>query len=138
MLSKVFKDLYDQGVLIFLDVDNYVVNNVDIDVDIFSDRQKFLQMYTDEVDIGWIYCYTKDLDDVITTIKEDTCCMVEFGFNSTTEKKTMNLGRILTNTLIKYKFMAQWNEKAIKEKKISTVITVEDLPENIKDLINIE
>lgn len=138
MLSKVFKDLYDQGVLIFLDVDNYVVNNVDIDVDIFSDRQKFLQMYTDEVDIGWIYCYTKDLDDVITTIKEDTCCMVEFGFNSTTEKKTMNLGRILTNTLIKYKFMAQWNEKAIKEKKISTVITVEDLPENIKDLINVE
>ena len=135
MLSKVFKKLYDQDVLIFLDTDNYVTNNTDIDVEIFSTREKFLEVYTEPVELGWIFAYTKNINDVISTIKEDTCYLVEFGFNSDTEKKALEVGRLLTNSLIEFKFLAQWNERAIKEHKISTVITAEDLPENIQELI---
>jgi len=136
MLSTVFKELYDLGVLIFLDTDNYVINNdADIDVECFANRKKFLEMYTDPIKVGWVFVYTKSFDDVISTIKEDTCCLIEFGFNSDTEKKALEVGRLLTNSLIKNKFMAQWTEKAVKEHKVSTVITSEDLPENVQELI---
>jgi hypothetical protein len=47
----------------------------------------------------------------------------------------LEVGRLLTNSLIKNKFMAQWTEKAVKEHKVSTVITSEDLPENVQELI---
>jgi hypothetical protein len=135
MLSTVFKELYDLGVLIFLDTDNYVINNADIDVECFTNRKKFLEMYTDPIKVGWVFVYTKSFDDVISTIKEDTCYLIEFGFNSDTEKKALEVGRLLTNSLIKNKFMAQWTEKAVKEHKVSTVITSEDLPENVQELI---
>jgi hypothetical protein len=135
MLSTVFKELYDLGVLIFLDTDNYVINNADIDVECFANRKKFLEMYTDPIEVGWVFVYTKSFDDVISTIKEDTCYLIEFGFNSDTEKKALEVGRLLTNSLIKNKFMAQWTEKAVKEHKVSTVITSEDLPENVQELI---
>lgn len=136
MLQSVFKELYDQGILIFLDTDNYVTNNTDSDTDIFVDREKFLEIFTDPIDQGWIFCYTLNFDDVLTTLKEDTCCLVEFGFNSDTEKKALEVGRALVNTLAKFKFMAHWDERALKEHKISTVITVEDLPQSVQDLID--
>jgi hypothetical protein len=135
MLSTVFKELYDLGVLIFLDTDNYVINNAVIDVECFANRKKFLGMYTYPIKVGWVFVYTKSFDDVISTIKEDTCYLIEFGFNSDTEKKALEVGRLLTNSLIKNKFMAQWTEKAVKEHKVSTVITSEDLPENVQELI---
>lgn len=136
MLSTVFKELYDLGVLIFLDTDNYVINNADIDVECFANRKKFLEMYTEPIEVGWVFVYTKSFDEVISTIKEDTCYLIEFGFNSDTEKKALEVGRLLTNSLIKNKFMAQWTEKAVKEHKVSTVITSEDLPENVQELID--
>lgn len=136
MLHSVFKDLFDQGILIFLDTENYVTNNADIDVAIFADREKFLEMYTEPVEQGWIFSYTQDLKEVLKTIKEDTCCIVEFGFNSTTEKKALEVGRELVSVLGSFKFMAHWDEKkALKEHKISTVITMEDLPPSIQELI---
>jgi hypothetical protein len=135
MLSTVFKELYDLGVLIFLDTDKYVINNAVIDVECFANRKKFLEMYTEPIEVGWVFVYTKSFDEVISTIKEDTCYLIEFGFNSDTEKKALEVGRLLTNSLIKNKFMAQWTEKAVKEHKVSTVITSEDLPENVQELI---
>jgi hypothetical protein len=136
MLQSVFKELYDQGILIFLDTDNYVTNNNDIDIEIFTIREKFLQIYTDPIEQGWIFCYTNNLKDVLTTLQEDTCCLIEFGFNSNTEKKALDVGRALVSTLTKFKFMAHWDERALKEHKISTVITAEDLPQPIQDLID--
>lgn len=136
MLQSVFKELYDQGILIFLDTDNYVTNNVDSEPDIFADREKFLEIYTDPIEQGWIFCHTLNFNEVLTTLKEDTCCLIEFGFNSDTEKKALEVGRSLVNTLAKFKFMAHWDERALKEHKISTVITVEDLPSNVQDLID--
>jgi len=145
MLQHVFKELYEQGILIFLDNDNYVTNNSDIsnyvsvygdtELSFLVDRAKFSQLYTEPVEQGWIFCYTKNLNDVLTTLKEDTCYLVEFGFNSDTEKKALDVGRALTNALKTNKFMANWNEKALKEHKVSTVITVEDLPESVQELI---
>lgn len=136
MLQSVFKELYDQGILIFLNTDNYVTNNTDIECDVFADKEKFLQKYTEPVEKGWIYCYTLNLDEVLETLTEDTCCLIEYGFNSDTEKKALEIGRLLVNTLTKFKFMAHWDERALKEHKISTVITVEDLPPSIQDLLD--
>ena len=137
MLHSVFKELYDQGILIFLDPTNYVTNNdPTTSVEKFTNREKFLEDCADNAEPGWIFCYTSNLNEVLSTIKEDTCCLIEFGFNATTEKKALEVGRNLVNTLSKYKFMAHWDERALKEHKISTVITVEDLPENIQDLID--
>lgn len=136
MLQSVFKELYDQGILIFLNTENYVTNNSCIDVKIFRDRNEFLKVYTDPIERGWLFCYTTNIDEVLLTLKEDTCCLIEFGFNSDTEKKALEVGRALTNTLTKYKFMAHWDERALKEHRISTVITIEDLPLAIQDLMD--
>lgn len=136
MLQSVFKELYDQGILIFLDTDNYVTNNIENGSEIFADREKFLEIYTEPIEHGWIYCHTLDLNEVLRTLKEDTCCLIEFGFNSDTEKKALEVGRSLVSSLGKFKFMAHWDERALKEHKISTVITVEDLPQPIQDLID--
>jgi hypothetical protein len=136
MLQSVFKELYDQGILIFLNTDNYVTNNTDAKPDIFADREKFRELYSEPIEHGWVFCYTLDLNEVLSTLKEDTCCLIEFGFNSDTEKKTLEVGRSLVGALSKFKFMAHWDERALKEHKISTVITVEDLPSNIQDLID--
>ncbi|ABF82088.1 hypothetical protein MIV058R [Invertebrate iridescent virus 3] len=135
MLQNVIKELYDKGVLIFLDPNNYVTNNVAENPEIFANRDKFLEMYQDPIKIGWIFCYTPSLEEVLSTIKEDTCCLIEFGFNSDTEKKACETGRLLINHLVRHKFMAHWDENAIKNHKISTVITAKDLPESIQDLI---
>ena len=136
MLQSVFKELYDQGVLIFLDVDNYVTNNTDIDVNIFESREHFLEIYTEPIMQGWIFCHTTNLDEVLKTIQEDTCCLIEFGFNSDTEEKALKLGRNLVDTFKKFKFMAQWCERVIKEHKVSIVVTAEDLPQAARDLID--
>ncbi|AHL67549.1 hypothetical protein DH26_gp055 [Chloriridovirus anopheles1] len=134
MLHSVFKDLYDQGVLIFLDTDNYVTNTCD-DVDYFANRDKFTQMYTEPIKVGWIWSYAPSLDEVVRTLKEDTCYLIEFGFNSVNEKKALEVGRMLVNSLSKFEFMAQWNERALNEHKISTVITSENLPQSVQDLL---
>jgi hypothetical protein len=136
MLQSVFKELYDQGILIFLDTDNYVTNNTDIDVDIFADKEKFLEIYTDPIEKGWIFCYTLNLNEVLTTLKEDTCFLVEFGFNSDTDSKAIKVGRALDSALTKFKFRSHWTESALKEHKLSTVITVEDLPQSIQNLFD--
>jgi hypothetical protein len=136
MLQSVFKELYDQGVLIFLDTDNYVTNNSDIDVDLFKQREKFLELYTEPIEKGWIFCYNNNLNEVLSTLKEDTCYLIEFGFNSDTEEKALEVGRMLVSSLTRFKFMSHWDERALKEHIISTVITAEDLPEPIQDLID--
>jgi hypothetical protein len=135
MLQSVFKDLYDQGILIFLNTDNYVTNNVDIDLEMFVNRERFLELYSDKVELGWIFCYSMNLDETLKTLKEDTCCLIEFGFNSDTEKKALDVGRSLVNALNSFKFIAHWDERSLKEHKVSTVITVEDLPQSVQDLV---
>lgn len=135
MLHSVFKDLYDQDVLIFLDTDTYVTNTFE-DVEYFENRSKFVQIYTEPIKKGWIWCNTTNLKDILRTLKEDTCYLVEYGFNSDTEKKALEVGRMLVNSLNKCKFeMARWDERALNEHKISTVITVEDLPQPIQDMV---
>lgn len=136
MLQSVFKELYDKGILIFLNTDNYVTNNIDIDFDVFASKKKFLELYTDKIELGWIFCYTLNLNEVLQSLKEDTCYLVEFGFNSDTEKKALEVGRTLVDSLSKFKFIARWDERALKDHKISTVVTAEDLPQSIQDLID--
>lgn len=136
MLQSVFKELYDKGILIFLNTDNYVTNNIDIDSGVFASKKKFLELYTDKIELGWIFCYTLNLNEVLQSLKEDTCYLVEFGFNSDTEKKALEVGRTLVDSLLKYKFIARWDERALKDHKISTVVTAEDLPQSIQNLID--
>ena len=136
MLQSVFKELYDQGILIFLDTENYVTNKDEIDPVLFADRKQFIEMYNEPIESGWIFCYTENLNKVLTTIKEDTCFLIEFGFNSDTEKKALEVGRALVNALIKHEFMTNWTEETMKDHKISTVITIEDLPEKIQDVFD--
>jgi hypothetical protein len=135
MLQSVFKDLYDQGILIFLNTNNYVTNNVDIDLEMFVNRERFLELYSDKVELGWIFCYSSNFNETLKTLKEDTCCLIEFGFNSDTEKKALDVGRSLVNALNSFKFIAHWDERSLKEHKVSTVITVEDLPQSVQDLV---
>jgi len=140
MLQSVFKELYDQGILVFLNTDNYVTNNVENMseqyLEMFADRDKFLSVYSDTIEHGWIFCYTLSLDEVLKTLKEDTCCLVEFGFNSDTEKKALEVGRALESALARFNFMAHWDERALKDHKLSTVITAEDLPQPVQDLLD--
>ena len=135
MLHSVFKDLYDQGVLIFLDTSNYITNNDDIDLNIFKDRKKFLEMYEEHVELGWIFSYIEDFNEVLNVLKEDMCCTIEFGFNADSEKKALEVGRMLVDSLKKFKFITNWDEKALKNHKISTVIMVNDLPELLQKMI---
>jgi len=138
MLHSVFKDLYDQGVLIFLDTSNYITNNDNIDLNIFKDRKKFLEVYDDQVEQGWIFSYIQDINEVLNILKEDACCTIEFGFNSDSEKKALEIGRMLVNSLIKFKYITNWDEKALKTRKVSTVIMVTDLPESLQKMIENE
>lgn len=136
MLHSVFKDLYDQGVLIFLNTSNYITNNDDVDLTIFKDRKKFLEMYDDHIEVGWLFSYVQDFDEVLNVLKEDTCCTIDFGFNSDSEKKALEVGRMLVNSLKKYKFITNWDEKALKTHTVSTVIMVNDLPESFQKMID--
>jgi hypothetical protein len=138
MLQTVFKDLYDKGVLLFIDTDTYVTNNAEVDVMYFADRNKFKEIYTEKVEFGWVFSYTNNLHDILTTLKDDACCLVEFGFNSDTEEKTLETGRSLVKSLLKFNFMANWDERALKEHKITTIIKHDDLPQHIQDLIEDE
>jgi len=140
MLQQVFKELYEQGILIFLDNDSYVTNNAeltdyitatdDTELTCLTDRDKFKEIYPEKIEKGWIFCFTKNLETVLTTLKEDTCYLVEYGFNSDTDEKAAKIGRALSTalTLNKFKITSHWNEKTLKDRKVSTVITVEDLP----------
>lgn len=134
MLHSVFKDLYDQGVLIFLDTDTYVTNNGGTP-ELFSDKDAFLRDYEGVVTHGWIWCYTRDFNKVLKDLKEDTCHLIEYGFNSDNEQKALNVGRMLINSLNKFKFMAHWDERALKEHKVSTVVTTKDLPDSVQTMV---
>jgi hypothetical protein len=135
MLHSVFKDLYDQGVLIFLDTGTYVTNSCGTP-ELFSDKNAFLRDYTEGVIThGWIWCYTRDFNKVLKDLKEDTCHLIEYGFNSDNEQKALNVGRMLINSLNKFKFMAHWDERALKEHKVSTVVATEDLPDSVQTMV---
>lgn len=139
MLQNVFKELDDKNILVFLDTENFVTNNTsEVDIGVFSDREKFIELYQEPIKNGWIFCFNTSLENVLKTIQEDLCCLVEFGFNSDTESKALEVGRNLVESLKKFKFHAHWDERAISEHKISTVITFKDLPEKIQDLIDFD
>ena len=112
-----------------------MTNNINIDVEMFSNREKFLELYPDKILKGWIFSCATNLDEVISVLQDDTCCLVEFGFNSDTETKALEVGRSLVASLNKFKFMAHWDERSLKEHKITTVVTTEDLPEAIQNLV---
>jgi hypothetical protein len=139
MLQAVFKELYDQGILIFLNTDTYITNNTsDVDAETFADRASFLKMYGDTVERGWIFCHTKRIEDVVADLREDTCCMVEFGFNSDTEKKALDVGRCLYHCLTKFDYITRWDEAALKTRKLSTVIKLDSVPQGVRDLVNVD
>lgn len=127
MLHSVFKDLYDQGVLVFLDTKNYVTNTCG-SPECFEDRERFLREYGEPVEIGWVWCYTTSLNDVFEDFDNDACHLIEYGFNGDSDRKTSQLGQTLVVVLNKYGFIAKWDEKALVCKKISTVISRENLP----------
>lgn len=135
MLQSVFKELYDQGVLIFLDTTTYVTNNTDVDVENFTDKNRFMSMYGQDVELGWIFCHTRLLKDVLTTLKEDTCYLVEFGFNSDTESKAMSVGKSLYKSLTKFDYVTSWNETVLKTRTLSTVVTLKNLPRTVQDMM---
>jgi hypothetical protein len=138
MLHSVFKDLDDQKILIFLDTSNYITNNDNIDLNIFKDRKKFLELYDEPVEQGWIFSYIQDVDEVLNILREDTCCTIEFGFNSDSEKKALEVGRKLVSSLKKFKYITNWDEEALKTHKITTVIMVTDLPESFQKMLKQE
>jgi hypothetical protein len=138
MLHSVFKDLDDQNILIFLDTSNYITNNENIDLNIFEDRKKFLELYNDHVEQGWIFSYIQDVNEVLNILREDTCCTIEFGFNSDSEKKALEVGRKLVSSLKKFKYIANWDEEALKTRKITTVVMVTDLPESFQKMLHEE
>lgn len=138
MLQSVFKELYDQGVLIFLDTNTYVTNNTDAGIENFTDRAKFMSMYDEPVEHGWIFCRASLLDDVLKTLKEDTCYMVEFGFNSDTETKAIAVGKRLYDALIKFDYVTSWNENVLETRSLSTVVTVDNLPRTVRDMVEVD
>jgi hypothetical protein len=128
MLEKVFTELYERGIMLFLDIDSYCTNTVDINI--LKQREEFLQNFDEPIEKGYVFTFNTSLADLYKEIEEDSCAVIKYGFESDTDDKAHEVGRNFVEILNNNGFIIEWTE-SIKDKKIITiVITDEDIPFN--------
>jgi hypothetical protein len=129
MLEDVFTDLYNSGVLFFLDTDNYIENTVDMKF--LKDRQLFIKNYSGPITIGYIYTSIEPKELIIDELQSDSCAIVDYAFESDTDEKTLVLGELFVDILVKHKYLPVVPKAVIEDilarKCLSIVITAEDI-----------
>ncbi len=54
MLENVFIELYERGILLFLDVNSYCKNSDDADLNILKGRKEFLKYFDEPLEKGYV------------------------------------------------------------------------------------
>lgn len=139
MLEDVFADLYKEGVLFFLNTTNYLENTVD--TNIFDSRKVFLKTYDRAIAVGWLFVKT-DTNDVIEELKNDCCAIVRYGWDSDTDEKAANLGKLFVTLLVKHNFIPPSLEDKVilkigSEQHLDVVITLSDVDVDTSLLVDL-
>lgn len=126
MLNEVFTELYNKGIMLFLDIDSYCLNTTD--VGILKNREEFLLHFTQPIEKGYVFTLNTDLNKLYKEIDEDSCAAISYGFESDTDDKAHDVGRNFVEVLSKYGFFIEWTEKIKNSKIITIVISEKDIP----------
>jgi Domain of unknown function (DUF6891) len=126
MLEKVFTELYERGVMLFLDVDSYCTNTAD--VNILKKRNEFLQCFDEPIAKGYVFTFNTSLEKLYKEIDEDSCAIISYGFESDTDDKAHDVGKSFVEILNDNGFEIKWTESVKDKKTVTIVITEDDVP----------
>lgn len=128
MLENVFIELYERGILLFLDVNSYCKNTEDADVDILKGRKKFLECFDEPIEKGYVFTFNTDLEKIFKEIEEESCAVISYGFESDTDDKADDVGRNFVEILNNNGYTIEWTESVKDTKTITIVIDEKDIP----------
>lgn len=128
MLENVFIELYQRGVLLFLDINSYCKNTENADIDILKGRKQFLKCFDEPLEKGYVFTFNTDLDKLFKEIKEESCAKISYGFESDTDDKADDVGRNFVEILNNNGYMIEWTELVKDNKIITIVIDEKDIP----------
>jgi hypothetical protein len=128
MLENVFIELYERGILLFLDVNSYCRNTEDADVDILKGRKKFLECFDEPIEKGYVFTFNTDLERIFKEIEEESCAVISYGFESDTDDKADDVGRNFVEILNNNGYTIEWTESVKDTKTITIVIDEKDIP----------
>lgn len=125
MLEKVFTQLYEEGVLFFLDVGNYCISTAPLST--LSKREEFLKCFDQTIEKGYIYSHNTSLTSIMDELMEDSCTTITYGFDSDTDEKATNVGQLFIRILKDNGYIVDWTEQMSRTKKVPLIIDSEQL-----------
>lgn len=128
MLENVFIELYERGILLFLDVDSYCKNSDDADLNILKGRKEFLKYFNEPLEKGYVFTFNTDIDKLYKEIEEESCAVISYGYESDTDDKADDVGRNFVEILNKNGYITDWTEEVKDSKTIKIVIDENDIP----------
>lgn len=128
MLENVFIELYERGILLFLDVDSYCKNSDDADLNILKGREEFLKYFDEPLEKGYVFTFNTDIHKLYKEIEEDSCAVISYGYESDTDDKADDVGRNFVEILNKNGYITDWTEEVKDSKTIKIVIDENDIP----------
>lgn len=128
MLENVFIELYERGILLFLDVDSYCKNSDDADLNILKGRKEFLKYFDEPLEKGYVFTFNTDIHKLYKEIEEDSCAVISYGYESDTDDKADDVGRNFVEILNKNGYITDWTEEVKDSKTIKIVIDENDIP----------
>ncbi|AAK82251.1 391R [Invertebrate iridescent virus Kaz2018] len=128
MLENVFIELYERGILLFLDVDSYCKNSDDADLNILKGRKEFLKYFDEPLEKGYVFTFNTDIHKLYKEIEEESCAVISYGYESDTDDKADDVGRNFVEILNKNGYITDWTEEVKDSKTIKIVIDENDIP----------
>ncbi len=128
MLENVFIELYERGILLFLDVNSYCKNSDDADLNILKGRKEFLKYFDEPLEKGYVFTFNTDIHKLYKEIEEDSCAVISYGYESDTDDKADDVGRNFVEILNKNGYITDWTEEVKDSKTIKIVIDENDIP----------
>lgn len=128
MLENVFIELYERGILLFLDVDSYCKNSDDADLNILKGRKEFLKYFNEPLEKGYVFTFNTDIHKLYKEIEEESCAVISYGYESDTDDKADDVGRNFVEILNKNGYITDWTEEVKDSKTIKIVIDENDIP----------
>lgn len=125
MLEKVFTQLYEEGVLFFLDVGNYCISTAPLST--LSKREEFLKCFDQTIEKGYIYSHNTSLSSIMDELMEDSCTTITYGFDSDTDEKADNVGQLFVRILKDNGYIVDWTEQISRTRKIPLIIDSDQL-----------
>lgn len=168
MLENIFADLYNEGVLLFLDTDTYFKNTIDINI--LNNRDKFITNYyggekytlvnlkktrlsalketalmlslnpnlkKDELISsilkrtnfkGYVYTHS-DPENILDQLENDGCAIIKYGFDSDSDQKADEVGKIFLDILNRYTYTIQDVDTVLRSRIITLVVDYFDVPQ---------